>query len=215
VADTGQGMDAKTLERIFEPFFTTKPTGKGTGLGLAVVHGIIQAHEGFITVESQVGQGTTFCVFFPAQAAGAAVSETTAAELPRGQGQHLLLVDDEPALTMSLRQLLSRLNYQITTSNSPREAMVLFQPDPARFDLVITDLAMPEMNGLALARQLHALRPDLPVLLTSGFTSELTPEDLREAGILEVVPKPVSLPVLGAVVQRALAGQNKLTNPQN
>ena len=215
VADTGQGMDARTLERIFEPFFTTKPTGKGTGLGLAVVHGIVQAHEGFITVESQVGRGTTFRVYFPAQAADAAAIETTAAQLPRGQGQNLLLVDDEPALTRSLRQLLSRLNYQITTSNSPREAIVLFQQDPARFDLVITDLAMPEMNGLAVARQLHALRPDLPVLLTSGFTSDLTPENLREAGIQEVVPKPVSLTLLAAVVQRALAGQKNLTNLSN
>jgi signal transduction histidine kinase/ActR/RegA family two-component response regulator len=206
VADTGQGMDAATMARIFEPFFTTKPTGQGTGLGLAVVHGIIQAHEGFITVDSQIGCGTTFCVYFPAQAAGAPVSEPAPDPAPRGSGEQLLLVDDEPALTKSLQLLLSRLNYQVTTATGAGEAIALFRQDPGRFALALTDLAMPEMNGLEVARRLHELRPDLPVLLASGFTADLTPEALREAGILAVVEKPIAMQALAAQLRRALAG---------
>jgi CheY-like chemotaxis protein len=205
LADTGHGMDAKTLERVFEPFLTTKPVGQGTGLGLAVVHGIIQSHEGHITVESQMARDTTFRLYFPAQTSEAAVAESATGGIARGQGQEILLVDDEAPLTQSLKRLLVRLNYQVTISNSAREVIGRFAEGPAQFHLVITDLTMPEMNGLELARQIHAIRPDLPILLASGLRAALTPETLRDAGICELLEKPVSLNLLAEAVQRSLA----------
>jgi PAS domain S-box-containing protein len=205
VADTGQGMDAKTLERIFEPFFTTKAVGKGTGLGLAVVHGVVQSHHGIITVESQPGQGTTFSLYFPAHAPGAAVNGAKNSNAVPGHGERILLVDDETSLTTLFQRLLTSLNYQATICNLPREAADLFRHDPDQFDLVITDLTMPEMNGLELAHEIHALRPHLPVILLSGFSAAFTHETLREAGIHKLLNKPVSLSVLAETLHTILA----------
>jgi len=205
IADTGHGMDATTMGRIFEPFFTTKPVGKGTGLGLAVVHGIVQAHEGLIRVESQPGQGTTFRLYFPAQTADAAVTVAANNGVPRGAGQEILLVDDEPALTTAFQRLLTRLYYRVTISNNSRDALRLFRENPAQFALVITDNTMPEMNGLELARQIHGVRREVPVILASGLGSTVSPEDLRTAGIDEVLEKPASLHALAEVLRRTLA----------
>ncbi len=205
VADTGHGMDAKTLARIFEPFFTTKPAGKGTGLGLAVVHGIVKSHDGVITVESEPGQGTTFRIYFPAQNLQAALTDAAAEKNIHGRGQKILLVDDEPALTASLSRLLERQNYQVVTHNHAAEAVALFRENPAWFDLVITDLSMPGMNGLEVARQIHALRPEMPVIVMSGFASELNRENLRATGVGELLDKPVSPSALTEVLQRLFA----------
>jgi PAS domain S-box-containing protein len=204
VADTGQGMDAKTLERIFEPFFTTKPVGKGTGLGLAVVHGIVKAHNGVITVDSQVGQGTTFTLYFPALAQAETSTPTAAGAVPRGHGQKILVVDDETALTSALQKMLRRLDYQVTTCNQAGAAIRLVREHPEQFDLVITDLTMPEMNGVEVARQLRALHPDLAVILVSGYSVSVAAEHLREVGICERLEKPVSPSLLAAAVARAL-----------
>jgi signal transduction histidine kinase/ActR/RegA family two-component response regulator len=205
IADTGHGMDAKTMGHIFEPFFTTKPVGKGTGLGLAVVHGIVQAHEGFIRVESQPGQGTTFCLYFPAQALEAAVTVAPTHGLPRGAGQNILLVDDERALTMAMQRMLTMLNYRVITSNDPCDALRLFCANPTQFSLVITDNSMPEMNGLEMTRRIHGIRPDVPVILASGLGSTFSPESLRTEGICEMLEKPVALQDLAAVLKRTLA----------
>jgi PAS domain S-box-containing protein len=205
VADTGHGMETRTLERIYEPFFTTKPVGKGTGLGLAVVHGIIKSHDGVITVESHVGQGTTFRLYFPAQVGGQDLTEAKATPIRSGGGQKILLVDDEPALTTVLQRSLRRFHYEITTSNHPEEALRLFKESSGEFDLVVTDLTMPGMSGLELARQLRMIRPELPVILMSGYTGSVTDEMLREAGIFELMDKPVAPLALAEVVQRALA----------
>jgi CheY-like chemotaxis protein len=209
------------LERIFEPFFTTKPVGKGTGLGLAVVHGIMQSHEGHITVESRPGYGTTFHLYFPAQMSPETLTGPVydASSLPGGQGQKILLLDDELVLGVMFQRLLTPLSYQVTATNSAREALAWFRENPGRFDLVITDLTMPEMNGLDVARQIHALRPQLPVVLASGYGGSLTDEDLRKAGIVELLQKPVSLPLLAAMIHRLLPapgpaakdGQTKLS----
>ena len=204
VTDTGHGMDAKTLDRIFEPFFTTKPAGKGTGLGLAVVHGIVESHHGVITVESQVGQGTTFTLYFPAQAQAETLTATDASAVPHGHGQRILAVDDEPALTSVLQKMLHRLDYQVTTSNQASEAIRLVREHPAQFDLVITDLTMPEMNGLEVAKQLHAIRLDLPVILVSGYSVSVAAERLREAGICERLDKPISPSAIAEAVARVL-----------
>ena len=208
VADTGHGMDAKTLERIFEPFFTTKPVGKGTGLGLAVVHGIVQSHGGVITVESTVGQGTTFQLYFPSQASGEVSPQPVNHPAPQGGGQRILLVDDEPALTGALKKLLTRLNYRVTTSNSPGEAIGWVRQNPAQFEVAITDLTMPEMTGLEFACQLHGLRPDLPIILASGYSADLSADDLKAAGIFELLQKPISRSAIAEMLERALAGRN-------
>jgi PAS domain S-box-containing protein len=192
VADTGSGMDAPTLERIFEPFFTTKPIGKGTGLGLSVVHGIVQSHEGAITVDSEVGRGTEFQLYFPAQFEPAITEIAPISETPHGHGQHILVVDDERTLTNVFEKLLTRLNYQVTTSNNPREAIKLFRASPDKFDLVITDLTMPEVNGLELARQIHLARTRTPILLVSGFSATLNTSNLEESGIRAILEKPIS-----------------------
>jgi len=207
VADTGQGMDAKTLERIFEPFFTTKPVGKGTGLGLAVVHGIIQSHEGVITVESTVGRGTTFFVYFPAQVETTMTATSAMTEAPRGNGQKILVVDDEKALTHVFQKLLTRLGYQVAITNHPHEGWQMFSADPAAFDLVITDLTMPEMNGMELARKINELRPDMPIVLASGFNATLELGKLREIGIQSLLEKPVSITALSEAVTQALGNQ--------
>ena len=165
VADTGHGMEAKTLERIFEPFFTTKPVGKGTGLGLSVVHGIVQSHEGVITVYSEVGRGTTFHLYFPGRTPAEPSSENVGENLKQGRGQKILLLDDERSLTTVLKRQLERLNYQVISSNSAREAIKLLREQATTFDLVISDLTMPEMNGLEVACELHTLDLHLPVIL--------------------------------------------------
>jgi len=210
VTDTGHGMDAKTLERVFEPFFTTKPVGKGTGLGLAVVHGIVQSHGGVITVESEVGRGTTFHLYFPGQIKQAPTAESTECQIPKGHGEKILLLDDEPALTTTMKGLLQRLNYQVSTSNSAREVLRWYQRDASQFDLVITDLTMPEMTGIELARQLRELRPHLPVILASGFSADLNRDTLRASGIYDLLEKPISMNALAEVIQRALTSQNSV-----
>jgi PAS domain S-box-containing protein len=205
VADTGQGMDANILEHIYEPFFTTKPVGKGTGLGLAVVHGIMKSHEGFITVESKVGEGTTFCLYFPGQTQPVTPTDASHSLLPSGNGQNILLVDDEPAVATSVQRLLARLNYEVTICHNAQGALDLCRQNPTHFDLLITDLTMPDLNGIAIARQVHSLRPNLPILLFSGYAPDLDPESLAAIGIRGRLVKPVALANLATVVKQALA----------
>jgi len=168
------------------------------------VHGIVQAHEGVITVESQVGQGTTFHLYFPAQARAETVIAAGTVAIRQGHGENILVLDDEPALTSVLQKSLRRLDYQVATSNHAGDAIRLFRENTAKFELVITDLSMPEMNGLEVARQLRALRPDLPVILVSGYSVAVDAERLRAAGICERLDKPVSLAALAEVVDRVL-----------
>jgi len=210
VTDTGQGMDAKTIERMFEPFFTTKPVGKGTGLGLAVVHGIVQSHEAGITVESEVGRGTTFNLYFPAQTDVLPQIPCPVQGAPKGKGQRILVVDDEKALTAVFDKLLSRMGYRVTTRNSPHDAFELFSHAPDQFDAVITDLTMPEMNGVELAQQIHQLRPELPILLASGFNTGLDPAKLREHGIRTLIEKPVSRDSLSEALDQLVGAGHPL-----
>ncbi|HEX7652372.1 MAG TPA: PAS domain S-box protein, partial [Verrucomicrobiae bacterium] len=204
VADTGHGMDAKTLARVFEPFFTTKPIGKGTGLGLAMVHGIVKSHQGIVTVESTPQTGTTFQIFIPASQQAADREDNDSRPLPTGQGQTILLVDDEPALTQLFRRVLTRLNYKPISTNSPREAVELLRLSPDQFHLAITDYTMPELNGLEVAREWHILRPHLPIIMTSGYSAELNKEQLTANGIQHLLTKPVDMFLLAEVLQRLL-----------
>jgi PAS domain S-box-containing protein len=205
VRDTGAGMDRATQDRIFEPFFTTKPPGKGTGLGLATVHGIMKSHGGAISVYSQPAKGTTFHLYFPAAEASACQTESRAKVSPRGCGQHILFVDDEAPLAEWGKDVLERLGYQVTSRTDVFDAIDEVRDHPARFDLVITDLTMPGMNGISFARTLLDARADMRIILTTGYSGTLTEDSIHQAGIRELLLKPHTIQALGDAVHRALA----------
>ncbi len=205
VGDSGHGMPPEILKRIFDPFFTTKEPGEGTGLGLAVVHGIVRDHEGIVLVDSQVGVGTTFQIFLPlcAEAEPIAFPEPTQ-EVPPGNGQKILFVDDEPALCQSAQKLLQRWGYQPVCHTHPEDALADFREQPDSFELVITDLSMPGMSGIDFASAIIKLRPDMPIILASGFMGQWTENIALQAGIREIIIKPISPYNLGLIINRAL-----------
>jgi CheY-like chemotaxis protein len=207
VSDTGRGMDPATLRRIFEPFFTTKLPGEGTGLGLAVVHGIMDNHDGVVTVYSQPGEGSIFHLYFPAHA-GAAIMDAAIAEegpVPRGAGERILVVDDEELLTELGQKALAELGYTVEVTTRPAAALAMVRAAPQRFALVLTDQAMPGMTGILLASQLRQIRPELPIILMTGYSVSLTPGVLEVAGVRQLLLKPINIHSLGTAVHAALA----------
>ncbi|MEJ1960164.1 MAG: PAS domain S-box protein [Gammaproteobacteria bacterium] len=208
VRDNGAGMSAEVVERIFDPFFTTKPPGQGTGLGLSIVHGIMRSCGGTVTVKSGLGQGTTFHLFFPAAEEASTGSATGSHQsLARGLGQRVLFIDDEDAVVRLGTLNLTRLGYRVTGCTDPATALKEFLRDPDGIDVVVSDLSMPGMSGFDCAREMLAIRPDLPIVLTSGY---VRPEDealAREIGIRAVCSKPAALSQLGATLAEVLAGQ--------
>ena len=207
VSDTGCGMDQPTLRRIFEPFFTTKPPGEGTGLGLAVVHGIMDDHDGAVIVYSQPGEGTVFHVYFPAHAGEATVAAADEGPVSRGHGERVLFVDDEELLVRLGQRTLTALGYEVEVATQPAAALAMVQADPQRFALVLTDLTMPGMTGLLLASQLLQIRPGLPIILMTGYNASLMSERVKAAGIRQLLLKPISIRSLGAAVQAALSAE--------
>ena len=205
VGDTGCGMDRATLERVFEPFFTTKAPGHGTGLGLSVVHGIVKSHDAVITVESHVGVGTTFHLYFPAADALAAEAPAPPAEEPRGHGEHVLYVDDEEAIVYVATLTLQALGYRVTAATDARQALADFRSRPFEFDVVVTDLSMPGLSGADLARQAREIRPDIPVVLTSGYIRPGDDDLARRHGDVAVVLKPNLIADLGPTLHRLLS----------
>jgi PAS domain S-box-containing protein len=203
VTDSGEGMPAEVLEKIFEPFFTTKGKEEGTGLGLAVVHGIVRSCGGFITVDSEPGRGSTFNVFLPVIERRAKVQDAEKAPLPCGS-ERVLLVDDERLLTDIGKQMLERFGYRVTTRTSSVEALELFKVQPDQFDLVITDMTMPNMSGLELAAEIIGLRPEMPIILCTGFSEKITSAGAEAVGIRAFLLKPVALPDLLRAVRRIL-----------
>ncbi|HEU5081105.1 MAG TPA: ATP-binding protein [Opitutaceae bacterium] len=204
VADTGRGMDEATMARIFDPFFTTKNVGEGTGMGLAVVHGIIQSLGGMITVDSRVGHGTTFAIHIPATMANPTPAVDPTAEVRRGNGERILVVDDEPLIATMTARSLEHLGYAVTSFNDPVDALAAVQSDPKKFDLVVTDLTMPMMRGTELAEKILKIRPDVPILLITGYSATLSAESARNVGIREMLFKPLTLQTLSEVVHRSL-----------
>ncbi|MEO8503350.1 MAG: ATP-binding protein [Acidobacteriota bacterium] len=204
VRDNGHGMDLATVDRVFEPFFTTKDPTRGTGLGLAVVHGIVRDHGGVIVVESRPESGTRFRLFFPTHAESAASVPLERAGLRRGRGERVLCIDDEPANAQLLDRILVTLGYAVESYTSATGALAVFRLRPDAFDLVITDLTMPVMSGVELAIEAMATRPDIPVLLITGFSDSISEEDAREAGLRGLLFKPFSLESLGESVARCL-----------
>ncbi|MCX6953836.1 MAG: PAS domain S-box protein [Verrucomicrobia bacterium] len=206
IRDSGHGMTEETLRHIFEPFFTTKPPGEGTGLGLAVVRGIIEDHDGAVTVQSRPGEGSTFQIHLPEHTSLTVPGEAKPTAMPRGAGERILLIDDEKMIVDSSRTLLNHLGYKVTAFIDPGTAITAFQAAPAAFDLVVTDLMMPRITGIEVVRQVRAMRANLPVLMVSGYSGTWTPEGLRALGVSALVAKPMTSSELAVAVRRTLDG---------
>ncbi len=203
VRDTGHGMEKEVLERIFEPFFTTKDPFEGTGMGLAVVHGIVKRHEGFIRVFSEKGEGTVFHVFFPKVASAEAPGDMESRVVTKGHGR-ILFVDDEEALTRLAQEMLESLGYKVTVVRDGVEALGRFEARPDEFDLVITDYTMPKMTGLEFAGEVLRIRPDIPVILCSGYSQAVSEEKIKEMGVREFVLKPIRVHEIAEIIARLL-----------
>lgn len=210
VSDSGKGVAAEHLVTIFEPFFSTKEVGKGTGMGLAMVHGLVHSHNGHIRVESPPGEGSRFSVYLPvcreidAPDAGGEAAETALTPRPANGSGTILLVDDEKAITRMLGDLLGRYGYRCVEAHAPAHALALFLNDPDGFDLVISDQMMPRMEGLELARRMLARRPGLPIVLCTGFSGELREHDVLKAGLRGLLEKPIDLKKLLGMVEELL-----------
>lgn len=209
VRDNGVGMDKSLVERIFDPFFTTKPVGEGTGMGLSVVHGIVKSHKGAILVDSRPGKGTLFKVYFPSYE-GELLPRQTGADNSAGGSERIMLVDDETHLVQVQKELLVRLGYDVLVYDSGENALEDFRANPQMVDLVITDQAMPRITGLALARALKNIRPDLPILFLAGFSDLETVREAREIGVSDFLLKPVRVEDLGQSIRSALDIRRKL-----
>jgi len=203
VSDTGVGIPADDIDRIFEPYFTTKVKGKGTGLGLATVHGIVKTHGGTISVESQIGQGTTFEVYLPL-ALESEVQEQKETSRLLGGNERILLVDDEPDILEIEKEMLEKLGYCLKVADNAREALQLFTQEPDQFDLVITDMTMPGMTGDKLAGELRKIHSNIPIILCTGFSELISSDKATSLGINGFVMKPVGLKALSTVIRNTL-----------
>jgi len=204
VNDTGHGMDRNLIQRIFEPFFTTKEKGIGTGMGLSVVHGIVQDHNGYIDVYSEPNQGTTFHIYLPI-----IKSEEMTEKIPKvdqipGGNEHILIVDDEKAIVYMIKQMLESLGYRVTARTSSIEAYEAFENQPDKFDLVLTDQIMPNMTGELLARKISKIRLDIPIILCTGFSEFIDKKELKQSGIDDVVLKPVLKSELAQAIRKTI-----------
>jgi signal transduction histidine kinase/CheY-like chemotaxis protein/ligand-binding sensor domain-containing protein len=205
IADNGCGMTEEVQDRIFVPFFTTKGPGEGTGLGLAVVHGIVKNHDGVIALKSAPGVGTEFDIYLPAQKPK--LSATAGGEMPvpqPGQGEHILLIDDERAVAEVMKSVLSRAGFRVTTHNDPIAAWNEFRNRPEQYDLVLSDLTMPGMTGVEFARKVREIHPTMPIVLTTGFGTTGDLQKMNELGIRHVIQKPTDSKTLSSVLKSAL-----------
>lgn len=203
ILDSGTGIKPSDLERIFEPYFTTKPVGKGSGMGLAVVHGVVQSHNGIINVESNPEKGTCFSVYFPSYTEDILPATQEHEELPTGT-ERILVVDDEAGVVTLTKRRLEALGYQVTGIVSSTTALKVFEAHPNDFDLIISDQTMPDLRGDQLAERLREIRPDIPIIITSGFSLELTHYMATKLEINSFIVKPVSRNILAATVRQVL-----------
>ncbi|MGD2029904.1 MAG: response regulator [Desulfobacterales bacterium] len=190
VKDTGHGIDPEIQDRIFDPYFTTREVGKGSGMGLAVVHGIVMNHDGTILVDSDIGKGATFKIFFPIVESEPLAKITTGEDLPMGK-ERIIFVDDEESILKMGHQRLERLGYTVESTTSPIEALDLFSSKPDQFDLVISDLTMPKMTGDKLAKEILNIRPDIPVILCTGFSEKIDEKKAKDIGAADYIEKPL------------------------
>jgi CheY-like chemotaxis protein len=203
VIDTGCGIDPARLERIFDAFYTTKPVGEGAGLGLSMVHGIMKSHGGAVTAESDVGRGARFSVYFRAADRAAAAAAPLRAEIrSETAGRRVLFVDDEEALVLVAQRMLGRLGHTVNAFTDPNAALAHFRNHPDDFDVMVTDLSMPGLSGFELSRAVLALRPRLPIVLTTGWVRGQDETTARDVGIRELVLKPLSMGELNQVIDQ-------------
>ncbi len=204
VADTGPGIPQELLSRIFDPFFTTKEVGEGTGMGLSVVHGIIASHSGSISVESLVGEGTTFIIFLPQITDVSLAQPDVQYETALTGSGHILFVDDEESLSLLGEEMLHHLVYRVTTYTNPLKALEHFRNDPYQFDAVLSDQTMPNLTGEVFVQELLRIRPEIPILIYTGFSHTVTAEKAQALGVRHVLMKPVNIPELARVLYEVL-----------
>ncbi len=202
ISDTGKGIDKTIKHRIFDPFFTTKGADNGTGLGLSVVHGIIRDHDGIIEVQSEPNHGTTFVIHLPATTDTEKVAKDPLLTTTHASGDRILFIDDEEATVAWMSETLEQFGYIVTSYNNSVKALEAFINNNDQYDVVITDLTMPTLNGIDLATKIKNVRPDIPVLLCTGYSNEVTPEEIEEAGIREILMKPVSGEAISDAIHR-------------
>ncbi len=208
IADTGHGVEPAIMSRLFDPYFTTKEVNEGLGMGLAVVHGIIKKHDGTITIESEAGCGTVVQILLPIVEVSIPEAKTAAPDPPTGSGR-ILLVDDESSLATMLQQLLTRLGYDTSVETNSQKALEKFSQTPDRFDLVITDVSMPNMAGDTLAREIMAIRPGMPIILCTGHSSHIGAAQAQQIGIAAFLHKPVNKAELGATIRQVIDKSRK------
>jgi PAS domain S-box-containing protein len=203
VSDTGPGIDPKIIDQIFDPYFTTKEVGKGSGMGLAVVQGIIKSHGGAIAVDSSVGKGTKFIMFFPLSIEKPAVEILTNKDIPRGD-ETILFVDDEISITKMVKRMFERLGYKVETATTPQEALDRFSLNPDHFDLVITDMTMPQMTGVKLSEKLMDIRKDIPIIVCTGHSTLVDEEKAKDLGLAAYVMKPIDMQETAQTIRNVL-----------
>ncbi len=206
VADSGTGISQNIIEQIFDPFFTTKKVGEGTGMGLSVVHGIIQSQEGFITIESEEGKGSTFSVFIPITHNEETLKVKESSPILTGT-ERILLVDDEELLLNIMDRILEGLGYKVTSEEKSAKALEIFKANPENFDLVITDQSMPDMSGAELVSEILKVRADMPIILCSGYSSKVSEENYKDTGIKMYLYKPYTRKELSETVRKVLDGK--------
>ena len=204
VSDNGMGIDPAYKDKIFEPYFTTKEQGKGTGLGLSVVYGIVKEHKGDIKVYSEIGKGTTFNVYLPLMAKSDMVESGPEQRAVERGSEHILLVDDEASISSLEKQILERLGYTVSEQNSSFDALEAFKANPNLYDLVISDMSMPHMTGDVLAKKILSIRPELPIIICTGFSERINEDLAKEMGIKGFLMKPVIVSALAHEVRRVL-----------
>ena len=210
VSDTGRGIAPNVIGKIFDPYFTTKGAGKGTGMGLAIAHGIISEYGGTITVESKIGKGSTFHVYFPVVHEDALQEDVELENIPKGT-ERILFIDDEQILAQMGQDMLERLGYTVTVRSSSLEALQLFQNNPIEFDMVITDQTMPDMTGGELAYRMMQVRPDIPIILCTGYSSLIDEDTAKAMGIKEFALKPLTEKTLATLIRKVFNGEVALS----
>ncbi len=211
VSDTGIGMDQNIIDRIFDPYFTTKKEGKGTGLGLAVVHGIIKSHGGYVSVYSEPDKGTELHVYLPVIKNQQKTGQIKTGHIKKGN-ERILVVDDQKMIIEIQQKMLKRLGYNVTALTSSLEALKTFQANPDNFDLIITDMTMPSMTGDQLAQKIMAIRTDIPIILCTGFSEKMSNEKAESLGIKDFLMKPVLLNDLSLTIRRVLDNKGRGRN---
>ncbi len=208
IRDTGTGIEPDILDRIYDPFFTTKEFGLGSGLGLSVVLGIVEQHSGHIEVESRIGKGTEFRIYLPVTHKREKLQDTKKVSITRG-AEHILLIDDEQVILISLKKILEKMGYKITEVMDSTEALKIFQNNPRKFDLIITDYGMSGINGKELAQKTKEIDADTPIILITGYRDLFSREDLSKLGIDDMLVKPFRTEELNSAVRSVLDKKNK------